>query len=404
MRCQPLILTLVLLLSCQEPPLFPTRSRAVWQQERERRYPKEPPAPPAPGSTYYLTAIAFPSWARWEEGDFRGAEAVLFRGGEELLRTPAGARPDAERVRFLGGDLWTDEADGGSTRIRCNGQLRLSYEGEELLRGFLLRDGAVHTLGQRPGGKGFCYRIDGQEVFSQPYGLVQGTAASREWPGGAFCADSTGVYYVYAVPLQKGTAVRWEYHVMRGAEPVETFQAQEQGTLYDVRVRDGIVYRAEQRNASASSLCLVKGGLFLSLDVGPKERLQSCCLVPYGDGLAVKGWSVPPGRNSCVWLRTQEGLVHYIEDNYPIADLLLDQGLTAYYTVRDGQLYGACLDMRHLPVPPDGYGIADPRCAAFSHGNLALALSRSGGPQLLLTRDSTYQYAFNGFFTSVTIE
>jgi hypothetical protein len=47
--------------------------------------------------------------------------------------------------------------------------------------GFLIKDGKTHTLGQRPGNGGICYRIDGGEVFSAPAGRIVGSASSPHW-------------------------------------------------------------------------------------------------------------------------------------------------------------------------------------------------------------------------------
>ena len=65
--------------------------------------------PPKKG--VYITALCFPSWAKWQEGDFRDARAVLFRDNVEIASAPAGPRPDADRIHSYAKDAlaWAND-------------------------------------------------------------------------------------------------------------------------------------------------------------------------------------------------------------------------------------------------------------------------------------------------------
>ena len=136
-----------------------------------------------------------------------GSEAVLYADGKVIARAPAD--PDPERHRARQGHLWTDRIDGKETVIFRDGEELFRFPGEELLRGFLIKDGKVHTLGQRPGNGGICYRIDGREVFSAPAGRIVGSASSPHWDAGAFSADSSGIYYAYGIPFVHSGNTSW---------------------------------------------------------------------------------------------------------------------------------------------------------------------------------------------------
>ena len=99
--------------------------------------------------------------------------------------------------------------------VSCNGEERFRFPGEEVFNGFWVIDGQLYTLGQRPGGGGLCFRVNGQERFSSESGVLLNGPDEVEWDGGAFCIDSSGIYYTYRVPVRKQEEVNWEYRVMK---------------------------------------------------------------------------------------------------------------------------------------------------------------------------------------------
>ncbi len=240
---------LLALFSCSKPSLFERPPR--WYIDRAHS-PETTDVqvdssamnlPPRKG--VYVTAIRFPEWARWREGDYRGAEAVLFRDSVEISSAPLGSRPDAERLRLWNGHLWTDIADEGVTRIYRDSVEHTVLPQEQLLRGFLIENDSLYTLGQRPGGGGLIFSVNGEERFSTPTGTALGSPWDREWEGGALMSDSTGVYYVYGIPFHKGDQITTEYHVMRGANDIKTIPPNSNGAIYDIRVRDGTIWRCK---------------------------------------------------------------------------------------------------------------------------------------------------------------
>ena len=394
------------LISCQKPlfdtlPAWYSGTRRAKVQAQEVHDTSET-VPPF-GKAVYVTAIRFPDWAQWREGDFRGAQAVLFRDSVEIACAPAGSRPDADRLRQWDGHLWTDIADEGHTVIYKDGQAALTIPEEELFRGFLIENGNVHTLGQRPGGRGLCYRVNGEEVFSTPSGSALGSPSDREWPGGALMQDSTGVYYTYGIPLYSGSKVTMEYHTMKGPEEIKEVRETGTGAIYDIRVWNGTVFRSERRNASSQSLCMVMEDMYLAIDVWEGEQIHECKLVPSGGTIAIKGFSESESYNRMYWLRFRDG--NFITDSTNgTVDLWVDGPYAAVVTLEDGFVSKILKDNRFHPVETGKYTLTSSRCACLKDGFFAVALSNATGSSHLLSLDGRWvAMEFNGFFTSITI-
>ena len=390
------LLLATLLLSCQKP-LFPSVGRDARAGGRTAGRTSESSAPDtlasAPAPDIYLTALRFSD---------DGAQVVLFKNGQECLSVPVEGTPEPERHRVLAGALWTDATDGTQTVVSCNGTERFRHPGAELYRGFLLRGGAVHTLGQRQGWEGLSYRVNGEERFQSPIGTVLGSADDREWPGGAFCQDSSGIYYSFAVPVRTADALLWEYRVMRGAQLLKTVAAGSIQRLYDIRVLDGAVYRSERR---AAWTCLVRDEEAAPLRLLADAHL--CKLVPLDGRMLVKGYSGGWGNLACTyWLREPDGTVCSAQGPLPGGELLYDGTHTALIT-RDSAdcVAEILLDGCALDVPSGEYRLATPRCATLQQGILGGALSSAAGTHhRVLVDGSATTYSFNGYFTSIVID
>ena len=347
------------------------------------------------GKGVYISAIRFPEWADWRNGDFRGAEAVLFRDSTELTTASAGPRPDPERIRIVDGHLWMDVAGNGRTDLFCDGTLRLSIPEEELIKGFFVENGTIHTLGQCPGSGGLSYRVNGEEVFSSGGGKVIGTLER----------DTSGTFFVYGIPIRKGDASTTEYHIMNGAEEITTFTPNKDGIIHDIRVRNGTVYRSERRGGSPSSLCLVIGESFHSVDVGAGEDIHLCKLIDSGEEMMIKGYSIM-GNLIRHWIRSKEGVRFEVISSMGVPDIYLDSGKLAHLiTNRDGRVTKVSIGDEIIDADDRLYlKISSSSCADFRNGIFAAALSDTSVRKHRLFLDGRMvPLEFNGYFTSLKI-
>ena len=389
------------LLSCTKIPLIDTMPR--WYSRGPRQYmggveKGDSSAWIAPaGRGVYVAALRFPEWASWREGDFRGAEAVLFRDSVEIARCNLGARPDPDRIRIIDGHLWTDIAGDGQTQIFCDGNHRLTIPDEELLKGLIIEKDSIRTLGQRPGGGGLCYRVNAEEVFSSGSGTVFGQ----------FSRDSSGTNFIYGISIRKGDSSTTEYHIMNGADEIKTVTPNSGGAIYDIRVRDGTVYRSERRGESPSSLCLVTGDSYHSMDVSSGEDIHLCKLLEDDGGqMMIKGYSLYD--NLIIhWVRSRDGIRHQVVSSQGgVPEIYVDGDRVAHLiTNRDGTVTKFQIDNELVPAGDSlCLRISSSSCADYRNGVFAAALSDTSGlKHKIFLNGRMVPLEFNGYFTSLKI-
>ena len=356
--------------------------------------PEEPPAPPDP--SVYVTAFHYTDTENWETDSLGAAELLFFKDDELLLRLPVETPPDPERHRIWDGQLWTDATDGFVTRVSRDGEEVFCYDGQEQLRGFLIKNGEVHTLGQRPGREGLCYRINGREVFSSTTGTVLGSPSDPEWESGALTPDGDWVYYTYKAD--------GNYYVMQDSKYHKVVFERDADAFYDFRVKEGEVLQAYR-----------KGNVYY-LKTGEKEQalnaagnlVISCKLVPFGADVVLRGisrtsstdflfWyfdtSIPGIRNRISGKSARSGMVLQ-EDGWLFAD-----------TAADGSIGSLRLSGEKLDLPEGTYYLATPQCLFYKDGHYAAALSgRSGSKHTVVYDGKALAYSFNGYFTSVKLK
>ena len=399
------LLSLVCAFSCQEP-LVDSLPRYMREQGRHSQVvPGDTSARPVPGTdpslpeyvpTVYATALHFRDSVNWRLDSLGAADVLFFKDGELVQRVPVPSPPDPERHRIWHGQLWTDYTDGNETELLCNGTERLRYQGEEQLRGYLIVDGDVHTLGQSPGNGGFSYRINGKTVFSRDKGSVLGNPSSGAWEGGALYRDGEEIYY--------SCRIGRDYHVMQGGQTFRIIPAGSSDALYDLRVRGGHLWRAEKH---AGTLVLLCDDRVASLSFSATDLL-SCQLVPSGDQAVILGKGRMGGGWFSFWMapfdtgipitkgmgRSAQSELCYRDPNIFFADVNAD-----------GFLHQLLLDGVDVGIPTNTFSCPLPLALYPAKGHYAAALTRNGeGPHLLLYDGKTVPLSFNGYFTSVIIE
>ncbi len=391
-------------LSCQ-PPLFDSlpRSGSPYDSGTGRSYTDIPdaPEPAVPQVSLYATAVCFPDTVDWRTGESGESMLFLLKNGDEVLRVPMSGRPESYRHRIIHGALWTDHYENGQMVVSCNGEERFRFPGEEVFNGFWVVNDQIYTLGQRPGGRGLSFRVNGQERFSSESGMLLNGPDETEWDGGAFCFDTSGIYYTYGVPVLKEEQVNWEYRIMKEGQVEKVVPASADCQVYDIRVWNGTIYRFEKRG---DNTCLVKGETYLTLPFRPDEIPHNCKLVPGNDRILVKGYSYTP--TFTYWLRDQGGTVLSIGSAYVLRTLVMDGDDYGYVSeYDDGSTLGVFINREVVLLANGRFTLTSSRCVQFRKQTFGAALTATQGKrQMLIHNCDTIALRFNGYFTSIQID
>ena len=394
----PLLLLWAAILSCKQP-LFDTPPREGGAGAGRT------PIQPAPDSSrkersVYATALVFPDTVNWRQGGNYGAKVVLFKDGAALGSVPAGSRPSFDTHHYQDGHLWVSATDGTQTTLSCDGTPFFTFPGDEVLQGFLVADGSVHTLGQSPGG-GLCYRVDGAEVYSSRSGTVLGWAGDPDWLGGALCQDGSGVYFTFGILQASADTDIWEYRVMKGAEVRKELKLPSGASLYDVRVYGGKIYRLERRYGKH---CLMVDDMLTPLPIeGENHNMK---LVQVNGHILVKGYDYGVDESVC-WIQGADSTRYECAvPDFPVETLLIDGDETAAVVLEhENCVLWLIRGERRIRFPLETYRLQSLRCAAFSKGVFAAALtSDSENEHLLVVDEKQDAVSFNGYFTGIYIE
>ena len=127
-----------------------------------------------PDTSVYVSAVIMPADYDWRRDSSYGAvacEIQLFKNGRLQFTAPAGAQtnisvsPDSHHL--LGGHLYTERSGPDGTVICRDGVECLSWPERELLKGIIIKQGEIYTLGRRLDGSGFNFRLNGEVVLSR---------------------------------------------------------------------------------------------------------------------------------------------------------------------------------------------------------------------------------------------
>ncbi len=351
----------------------------------------------------YAAAFNFPDAEDWQKDSLQNAEVCFYKNGNLLFSFPVKSPPDPGRVRIRNGHLWTDETDGNRTRVLCDGKEVFSFDGEEILRGFLFEDGQLHTLGQRPGNNGFAYRTDGKLVFSAPSGSVLGSPSDPEWEGGALAADGGEVYYTYCKSVKADGDTGLQYTVMRGSNKFKSFPVGSMENLYDIRVHGGRVFRVEDHSGklhffSGDNDIPVKSSLssIVSRKIGRIDNTLTMRVISLENKTTRKYWTMDPEKNTLKLDVSAKGA----------GSVLARDGsawLLAYTDTYGDIVLSRCSE--ELREPLTGFTVSSAACLYIDGERWAAALTSAGvGPGQIFSSEGDFPVQLNGYFISVRIE
>jgi hypothetical protein len=396
------ILGLALLAAaCNRAPLIPGTPRSshepVTGRHREQADSSTLDIPP--GEHVYLTAVRYPDGFDWELDSCTVDGPVwidLYVDGKRFRSYPAGVSVHPDMHRFTGGHLYADYSTDSETVLLRDGTELFRFPGREALRGFLVLEDGIHTLGQDRDGSGFTHRVDGREVFRSESGTVLGALDESGRPGGALTQVGEDVYYACRLPSERGM----EYRIMQDATVFRSVQ--ESDGVRAFGFVGGKVCRV-QSDRRKLFLHVDEKESVLGLQGG--EALLWCRMLDWkGSVLVLLCVTGANGRR--YFLQDADGTVFHPAVGEAVSDILADENRMGWIvTGPDGNLLRfRWSDGGSLSMDPGGY-LASGRCAFLRDGHLFLALTGRGGAPNRFRKDAeSTEIPFNGYFTSVTVE
>ena len=293
-------------------------------------------------------------------------------------------------MRIRDGHLYTDCVTESQTVVRRDGKELFRYEGRESLRGFLILDGKVHTLGQHLDREGFSYRIDGRAVWEKDEGVIVGTEDHPAFEGGALYRDGDRICFSY---VREGAGSR-EVHLVADGKVVRSDVCPEALWIHDQRLIGGVLYRLEKRSAAWKDPTLVVDGKDRVPPPWYRGNSRKCQIVPAPDGVVVLGYSRPKGTDiPMFWV---EGMGFPIVQREDVGAILYEDGLFAYVAPEE-----AAVGERRIPFP-GRMRLLSRKCAVLLGGRLFLALT--GSPDLLIAGGKETEIPVHGFLSGVRVE
>ena len=288
--------------------------------------PKDTPDPGSDTTAHlYLCAVEYPKGYDWVKDTAYStvqASLRLFRDGECIVSVPTGGAyqisTDPDTHWILDGHLITTFTDGSRTWVKRDGADLLCFDGAEDIKGLLLKDGILWTLGQKLRGQGFSLRADGTSVSENAQGTLIGTLYEDD---GALC-------FAYGMTTKNGSYTIRRYLVSADGVEKEVPVPSDAVAVYDIRRRGGITYATylQRGNLTRPVISTDSENNQLLTSGTNTDHPEWCEILPIGESdVSVKGLLVfkSGSRRYQLWSRT--GILIVYTSNTLIHDFYADE-------------------------------------------------------------------------------
>jgi len=369
--------------------------------------------PTAFPSGVYVTAVDYDNGYDWRRDTTFGLSSGrvnLYRDSTLVLSIPAGPDKevslDADKHHFVDGHLYTEYCSSTETVIKQDGVEIFRYEGAETLKGILIRDEDVYTLGQGVGGqRGLSFRKNGELLVSREKGTVWGSFSDPFYAQTGALYEDLGVMYFafYTSYKEDSPLAQRRYYLVKNQTIAELWFDEDARLLYDMRMINGTYMRIVGVGDDMTPRLYLDDDLS-DFSFKSHSGLESLalfsldgCTYMYGryyDSSIFKRkytrkWSLAGSGNSC------DGVVASIRSDGDETILFMERGEGRYAL---GTAYD-WIEFNNLR----GYFSAS--CMEYSKGKYYVINnpgSDDGTLPELLTSDGKYSYRINGILTSVT--
>lgn len=326
-------------------------------------------------TTVYTLGIEYPDSYDWQRDTAYGnvsCRIIVFADQRRILEVNAGpgtifsADPDMHRI--WDGHLYSDFSDGRQTIFSMDGKEIFRYDGNEMICGFMVHDGAVHTLGQSRSGKGFSYRIDGELIFADSRGSLVGDPYSTPVETGTMYLDQDMVCFGYRT--EEGGQARW-YTVRDGkAEAVDC--GVRLSEIYDLRYVDGTLHvSGTSATYGGRAVHVCEGRVYTSWK-DPVRATSFCHIVPSAGNIYLyEGHIRNDGTSeSSLWKDGGGSVITYGTD---YAGFWISDGRYAYITRNGGRFLGTVRSGEGYWWFKDQLMLMSHQCVRYDEGVLLIA-------------------------------
>lgn len=376
--------------------------------------------PKGADTVVFVSAVEFSKsyhWQRDTSGEAEHCNVVLFADGVRVLDIPAGQGTmisrEADMVRVCDGHLYTDYSLPDCTVICKDGREIFRYDGRETIRGFLVNEKGVYTLGQNRSGDGFSYRLNGEVLYSSDSGEVIGTESNSSYPGGALYEDSGYQYFSYTKILDSPTG-RYVacWNVQDGVAAQLNLDINIANVL-DVRVISGVIHVAAELSQPNMSPVLYIGDRAISMAmtgygcrIGNSRIMNSEGFVCLKTDFTFDRWKTVGSA-----LLLQNGEQYVSRQGERAVDYYADKQGYAYVSVPGADCLAKIIrseygSRRDVQTTGGRYSMMSGRCATLFDNVFYVGLSPcdQGGYPILYKDSQVDTIRINGYITSVRVE
>ena len=387
-------------------PVSPGRSRNETVGDPTHKSKNEPEESTDTSLHLYLSAVEYPKdydWIKDTAHSTVDARLMLFRDGECIVSFPAGdayhSSTDPDTHWILGGHLYTCFSDGHATYIQADGQPLHQFNGAEDIKGMILKDGVLWTLGQKRRGDGFVLRCNGEAVIDNAQGSLIGSLYEDE---GEIC-------FAYGYSIQNSGFTIRKYYLSASGRDKEVSIPAAATAVFDIRRVGGITW-ATYRQPDVSVYPVLSSdrqSQLIAREISGAQSVEWCEIIPVQEAVWIKAWYTMKDMLRRFVLWRGKGTVVMFTPYIVIHDFYVDE---------DGQAGAVGHDSRNdntvLFLPPDGrsrqdlgrrYRLISPRCGMMIGGKLYAALS-GVGEDVLCINESRKTISMNGPLTSIAYQ
>lgn len=350
----------------------------------------------------YISGVSFPEGYDWRRDTAFGKVACnifLIRDGEVVCNVPAGINGSADaapdRHHIISGHLYTEHHEPSQTIIQRDGKEILRYRGDETMRGMLLEQGKLLTLGQNRYGHGFALRRNGKVLFSSDDGELLGSYSDKAYAESGALYDDDGTACFSYFSTREG---RRSWHFVDGEEE-SLLDSDGLATVYDMRSMMGDHYAVAQLKGGKAPV-LLGSGQASDLSEGLISSVSNDYRLGAFDGrIFIVGEHKPYGTGTTgFW--DEDGLITKIAND--CRAFRYENGQFDYLKTSAGKVLSMTFKGQTSNIPGD-WRLMTPQCLCWTGDGPVLALSDLWGRQhpAIWKNGSFTEVNVNGFLTGV---